>query len=357
MKKRSQKSSLKSWLGTIGVVFMLGMSFPHSVQAQTNTFPSSGNVGVGTTAPASSLHVATESNDVTRGIVSAQHSDNVNGPMFRFWKSRGTRTSPTAVANGDSLGLLYTDGYDGSSYVSGGRIKFMVDGAVSVGAVPTAVQFFSGNSGGGLERMRIDSAGNVGIGTSAPNYRFEVQGSPSRNSLAITGDGDVVGYAGIKIQALTTTGIATNRTSTFNFHMRKDSWYGGDGSGPSFIIETTSKTGGFAAPFMITPINDVILNGGTGASGLSYGNVGIGKTAPVYKLDVNGEINATGFRINGTPIATGGASQWTTAAPNIYFNTGNVGIGAGITAPADALVVNGKISFVTTTPTSHGGTS
>lgn len=44
------------------------------------------------------------------------------------------------------------------------------------------------------------------------------------------------------------------------------------------------------------------------------GVVGIGTTTPstAYKLDVNGEINATGFRINGTPIATGGASQWTT---------------------------------------------
>jgi hypothetical protein len=65
--------------------------------------------------------------------------------------------------------------------------------------------------------------------------------------------------------------------------------YGGDGSGPSFIIETVSKTGGFAAPFMISPTNDVILNGGQGASGLSYGNVGIGTMSPGTRLHVGGQ--------------------------------------------------------------------
>jgi hypothetical protein len=57
------------------------------------------------------------------------------------------------------------------------------------------------------------------------------------------------------------------------------------------------------------------------------GNIGIGNASPAYKLDISGEINATGIRINGTPIATGGASQWTTSGSNIYYNAGNVGVG------------------------------
>jgi hypothetical protein len=143
------------------------------------------------------------------------------------------------------------------------------------------------------------NTGNVGVGTGAPNYKFEVSGSASRNTVAVTGDGDAAGYAGIKIQALTTTGIAANRISQFNLHMRKDGWYSGDGSGPSFIIETVSKGGGFAAPFIITPQNHVILNGGRGNSGLPYGWVGVGTTAPATNLHVHGGTAFGAVRVSG----------------------------------------------------------
>jgi hypothetical protein len=80
--------------------------------------------------------------------------------------------------------------------------------------------------------------------------------------------------------------------------MRKDGWYSGDSSGPSFIIETVSKAGGYAAPFMITPTNNVILNGGMGASGLSYGWVGIGTTAPANLLHVSGASSVGVIRVS-----------------------------------------------------------
>jgi hypothetical protein len=43
------------------------------------------------------------------------------------------------------------------------------------------------------------------------------------------------------------------------------------------------------------------------------------------------------------PVATGIGSQWTTNGANIYYNTGNVGIGA--TVPAEPLEVNGNIKI------------
>jgi len=49
-------------------------------------------------------------------------------------------------------------------------------------------------------------------------------------------------------------------------------------------------------------------------------NVGVGTNTPAYKLDVNGEVNATGFRINGTPISTGGGG----AVSSVFGRTGAV---------------------------------
>ena len=53
--------------------------------------------------------------------------------------------------------------------------------------------------------------------------------------------------------------------------------------------------------------------------------------------------NGTSWNI----LATGTASQWTTNGTNIYYNTGNVGI--GVTVPVELLEVNGNIKIGTTT--------
>ena len=70
------------------------------------------------------------------------------------------------------------------------------------------------------------------------------------------------------------------------------------------------------------------------------GNVGMGTTdTSTYKLNVAGDVNCSGvFRVGGVAITSG--SKWTTATDptKIYYNSGNVGI--GITNPINKLDVN-----------------
>ena len=108
---------------------------------------------------------------------------------------------------------------------------------------------------------------------------------------------------------------------------------------------------------------------GTGSIYTTTGNVGIATTTPGFALTVAGDINLTGaLRTNGSAgtsgmvlqstgigtqwvatsslgISGGTPSQWTTTGSDIFYTTGNVGI--GISSPADRLAVSGNIYATT----------
>jgi hypothetical protein len=116
----------------------------------------------------------------------------------------------------------------------------------------------------GTERLRIDSAGNIGIGTTSPTSKLYVAAS-GRTALRIDDSGD-----------------GTPTTSYLSI------WQGSVGA----VIDpigTGALYLGYDSP------SDVYF-GGSPANGIwkSTGNVGIGTTSPGAKLEVNGDVRVTG---------------------------------------------------------------
>ena len=151
----------------------LGISSSNS--ALDNYF--AGQVGIGTSTPAYPLHVA---GNVGNVLMVEAYADTGNSPGLLSRKARGTMSSPTAVQAGDFLGSILGAGWTSVAWSAN-------VGAVSVRAAETFTPTANGSyitlettaigATGRSEKVRVDSAGNVGIGTTSPGYTLDVTGT------------------------------------------------------------------------------------------------------------------------------------------------------------------------------------
>jgi hypothetical protein len=265
--------------------------------------PNGGNVGIGTSTPATKLHVLSSGQEVAR----FESSDT---PYISF-------VAPGAV----------TSGIIGSDYAVSGGINANTD----LGFRTAGNMIFHTN--GSPERMRITSAGNVGIGTTSPQAKLAVSGSDA--TVAIDNNGGSASFLRM-----------------FNNGTQR------------FVIDARSTATALSSPTSPMTFNTA----STERMRIdNAGNVGIGTTTPTAKLSVTG--NGTGSILMGDATISNHASislNGTLSNPSYNFSSSvsdtnlyiNRPTGSGIQfrenngTPQMIIATGGNVGIGTTTPIS-----
>ena len=291
-----------------------------------------GSVGIGTTDPARKLHVS--GSGFNGGSALFQSLDHANGISIAGAHIPGA-FDVSFIGLEDSSDLTKT------SYI----------GLTGPGAAPAGDLRFA--TGGSFERMRISSAGNVGIGTAAPTAKLEVAGTVKATSFV--GDGSALtgissgGLAdnsitaaklaseaaslakvsgGAMVSAAGNVGIGTNTPQAkldvngdarVSGYLVVDAQHGDDGGNGLGLIFGGGSGGGVITSHSWP---------GYSGRGLSfwatweprmsitpYGDVGIGTAAPAAKLDVAGTIQATALNVGGVQVLASGSNLTINAQP------------------------------------------
>ena len=375
------------------MIFATGGSFSYSQTTERMRIDSSGNVGIGTSSPAGSLHVVA-SGAANESIFLGSNSDGIrmlaatdgtgDAYLYLYDNSNTLKTAfrtdsnPSYINGGGNFGIG-TSSPVSLLEVSGGTGVITITDSTSAQSTSIAKTDFNYNAGtlgfvgydgassgamklwnsynqglifgtNNTERMRIDSSGNVGIGLSILDGAFSVSAGTNKNfrvrDLAL----DNFSNEGV--------GVTFSRTTS-------------DSAVMAIGVTDTDKLGLFSREDMI------FATGGSSSYSQttermridSSGNVGIGTSSPDSILDLSSAGNTTltvqttsasgnartffkngGIAADGAYIGLSGSEQflvWQTENNVIRFgtndtervridNTGNLLVGGTSSATSSA---------------------
>jgi hypothetical protein len=332
-----------------------------------------GNVGIGTTAPSDKLHVV-QNTDLNTALF-----QNTSGRAQVIIDSQSTaHNSYLSLSNGGSE-FAFLDARESANLL---RIATNITGAEI--AIETNSQD---------EAVRIDSSGNVGIGTPSPEEKLHVNGNVRGDSFGseqnttsrifspqgatYNGSGSQTGYLIVKLPDNGATGInnmmsGVIRVFDYTTHESFDVhfagyWYSGyNWTNQTAWIENsphadrnfkvrfgklTGTSGSEDRPFITIGESDstwsyVKFSVVTYTAG--HSNVDLEKWNSGWATSVSASLPGTVLRT----VSNTQANNWTRNDGEVYYNTGNVGIGTVIPSRNLEVYRSGAVNFGLTAATS-----
>jgi hypothetical protein len=298
------------------------LSYDHatdSLQSWTNnqermTIDSSGNVGIGATSPAvSGLEIARATGSASPTPAELRISTTTNASDWSItnpWGRLSFYSADTSASGPKIHGAIDATATTTSGATSYMQFKVNVTGSNTLrktqeflgGASTTSTIFYAGAE---AEAMRITSVGYVGIGTSSPAGRLTIKGESGASALQ---------QLSFEYPLSTSKFLALGlEDATGNAQIMA-------GSGAALLFYTNSDLDSTNERMAIT----------------SAGNVGIGTSSPVGKLNVVG--GTTGGTSFDTAVLVGGASGVAGSGAKLYLS------GASTAPTARAAVIEGVSS-------------
>lgn len=324
------------------------------------SFLQNGNVGIGTTDPKTKLQVAGDFSSGYNNVLSLDNNEwfnfgNISGHGYINWFSK---------ANADKSGFINTHSSQKASSIRGGfgEIEFFT----------SSINNGIGQPSGLVERMVINSDGNVGVGIENPSQKFEIYNSNLFNTTDALTNQDHITLSSVNGGLNSYFGGITWRTGSRRraaiaaVQEHEDA----DHIGLAFFTKGTDGPGPFYESMRIS----------------RGGNVGIGTANPSHNMDISNnstlrnvgvELDASHYTGTGTSysyiqfrtpnyktdnVLTDGAAEigLSNANGNLYItrktNVGsnshgivldkNANVGIGTTDPTTKLhVFNGNNSY------------
>ena len=277
---------------------------------------SGGNIGIGTDSPGEKLTVGGEANPTVR-IHTTQQNDS--------WSSSS------------EYGKLqfYSNDYE---YFNGGEMASISVGVANAFGTSPSIRFKTSTSRADgavpTERMRIDSTGNVGIGTASPQTRLYVLEEGAADGILLTLDN--------KINAIgTEAGLTILQNSSSNVQCNLLTDRTGANAGVDFKIELSDSTGALVERLRVK----------------ESGNVGIGTDSPASTLDVYKSSDGEYFRCGSSD--TGRQLVFSSSNTQFDGDTHTINAGSSVgrlilaTADTDRIYIDkdGDVGIGTNSPT------